>query len=335
LIFDIDKDGLNDFIIASYEKMVWYKREKTTWKKFALENGSPGVRLEAGGDFYDIDNDGDLDVLMAAQSKAGEVWWWENPYPNYFSGKPWKRHLVIQVGGTHHDQIFGDFDGGGKTELAFWYNRGKTLYLAEIPDDPTQFWPYTEIARFKDDKPRPEGLAKIDVDLDGIVDIVGGGYWFKHTGGTHFAANVIDDNYRFTRTAVGDLIKGGRPEVLLSSGDQTGPLNMYEWKKGKWIKHTLIKFIDHGHTLRAGDVNKDGNLDIYAAEMYRPGSLDACRQFILYGDGKGHFKTTVISTGLGTHEGRLGDLDGDGDLDILQKDFQQHRRVDVWLNPLQ
>ena len=27
-----------------------------------------------------------------------------------------------------------------------------------------------------------------------------------------------------------------------------------------------------------------------------------------------------------------GDLDGDGRLDILQKDFQKDRRVDIWLN---
>ena len=25
-------------------------------------------------------------------------------------------------------------------------------------------------------------------------------------------------------------------------------------------------------------------------------------------------------------------MDGDGDLDILQKDFQEHQRVDIWLN---
>jgi hypothetical protein len=334
LILDIDKDGLDDFIIASYEKMVWYKQEKSVWRKFALENGSPAVHMEAGGDFFDIDKDGDLDVVMAAQSKLGEVWWWENPYPDYFPGKPWKRHLVAEIGGTHHDQIFGDFDGDGLTELAFWYNRGKILYLAEIPSDPKQSWSYTEIAQFKDDLPSPEGLAKIDLDLDGKLDIIGGGYWFKHTGGTDFTPNVIDSEYRFSRTAVGDLIKGGRSEVLIGSGDQTGPLNMYEWKKGKWIKQTLIKFVDHGHTLRVGDLNLDGNLDIYTAEMYNPGPLDACRQLILYGDGKGKFKTVVLSTGLGTHEGRIGDLDGDGDLDILQKDFNQQRRVDIWLNPI-
>jgi hypothetical protein len=333
VILDIDKNSLNDIVIPSYERMVWMQNSAAGWIRYAMENGSAGVRMEAGGDYYDIDKDGDLDVLMAAQSKTGEVWWWENPYPDYFPGKPWQRHLVISVGGTHHDQIFGDFDSDGKIELAFWYNVGKQLFLAEIPDDPKEKWPFTVIAKFNDDYPRPEGLDKIDIDLDGKLDIVGGGAWFKHTSGTNFTVNVIDPEYRFTRTAAGDLIKGGRPEVVIGSGDQTGPLNLYEWKNNQWIKKTLIQFVNHGHTLRIGDVDRDGNLDIYTAEMYRPGPLEACRQWILYGDGKGKFRTTIISTGLGTHEGRLGDLDGDGDLDILQKDFQQHRRVDIWLNP--
>jgi hypothetical protein len=151
-----------------------------------VENGAKGVRIEAGGDCYDIDGDGDLDILQGAQSRAGEIWWWENPYPRFSADRPWKRYQVIAVGGTHHDQIFGDFDGDGKTELAFWHNGGKRLYLAEISADSATSWPCTEIARFDDNKPRPEGLARIDVDLDGKLDLVGGGYWFRHTQGEMF-----------------------------------------------------------------------------------------------------------------------------------------------------
>ena len=131
---------------------------------------------------------------------------------------------------------------------------------------------------------------------------------------------------------VGDFIRGGWPEIVLNSGDGVGPLSLYEYKAEKWIKHVLIEKVDHGHTLQVGDINGDGQLDIYAAEMYRPGPGDKCRQYVLYGDGKGQFETQVISTSIGTHEGRIGDLDGDGDLDILQKDFQEHQRVDIWLN---
>ena len=111
-----------------------------------------------------------------------------------------------------------------------------------------------------------------------------------------------------------------------------GPLALYEYSEGKWVKHVLIERVDHGHSLRVGDIDRDGHLDIYTGEMYDPGSGANCRQWVLYGDGKGHFQTQLLSTGIGCHESRIGDLDGDGDMDILQKDFQHEKRVDVWLN---
>lgn len=332
LILDIDKDGVNDFVVASYEKIAWFRRSVEGWTRNVVENGATGVRLEAGGDFLDIDGDGDLDILEGAQSKAGEIWWWENPYPSFQADTPWKRHQVIAVGGTHHDQIFGDFDGDGKTELAFWYNEGMQLFLAEIPTDPTKPWPVTPIAQLGAGKQRPEGFARIDINGDGKLDIVGGGHWFEHIESTTFKTHPVDDEYRFTRSAAGDLIEGGWPEIVISSGDGVGPLALYEHKDGQWNKRVLIERVDHGHTLQIADIDRDGHSDIYTGEMYNPGAGASCRQWVLYGDGKGQFQTQLISTGIGSHESRTGDLDGDGDMDILQKDFQQDRRVDVWLN---
>jgi sugar phosphate isomerase/epimerase len=331
LILDIDKDGTNDFVVASYEKMAWFRRSAQGWTRYAVENGAPNVRMEAGGDVLDLDGDGDLDILMGAQSKAGEIWWWENPYPSFSPDQPWKRHQVIAVGGTHHDQIFGDFDGDGKVEVAFWYNRGLQLFLAEIPTDPTQAWPVTQIAQLGPGEP-PEGFAKIDLNGDGKLDIVSGGHWFEHVEGTTFKVHPVDAEYRFSRSAVGDLIEGGWPEIVICSGDGIGPLALYEHKDGRWTKHVLIERVDHGHTLRVGDIDGDGHSDIYTGEMYNPGAGAKCRQWVLYGDGKGNLQTQLISTGIGCHESRIGDLDGDGDIDILQKDFQQEQRVDVWLN---
>lgn len=49
--------------------------------------------------------------------------------------------------------------------------------------------------------------------------------------------------------------------------------------------------------------------------------------------GKGNFGQSVISTGIGNHESRIADLDGDGDLDMLAKLYTWDTpRIDIWLN---
>ena len=337
LILDIDKDGLNDFVIGGWgdASMVWFRRSAKGWEKYYIDNQHKFI--EAGGAYYDIDGDGDLDILEAASGRGNEIWWWENPYPDFDPNVSWNCYTIKDSGGKqHHDQIFGDFDGDGKVELVFWNQRAQKLFIAELPDNPKQAgeWPRVEIWSWPK-KFKYEGLAKGDIDLDGKIDLVGGGYWFKHTGGTSYAANKIDD-YGKSRSVVGDLIKGGRPEIVLGSGDGVGPLNLYQWDGQTWIKRTLIDTVDHGHTLQVADIDGDGNLDIFCAEMsswsrYRKQNPD-CKTWLLYGDGKGKFEIAELK-GVGHHESKLGDLDGDGDIDILQKPFEKGiPRIDVWLN---
>lgn len=335
VVFDIDKDGADDIVIAGWgsTSMVWLRQAEDTrhWNRYLIDNR--GSHIEAGGTYHDIDGDGDLDLVQGGSWATNEVWWWENPYPDFKQDEPWERHFIKNYGAKqHHDQIFGDFDGDGTDELVFWNQRGQNLYITDIPKNPNRMrnwelhevWSWPKAFKY-------EGLCKADVDLDGTVDLIGGGYWFKHQDGFHFTANMIDD-YGQSRSAAGDLIEGGRPEIVLGSGDGIDALNLYEWQNGTWVKTTLIDTVTHGHTLDVADFNGDGHLDIYTAEMYTPGAGPECRQWLLYGDGQGHFTKQVLSIGIGTHEGKLGDLDGDGDVDILEKDFQEYRRVDIWLN---
>jgi hypothetical protein len=272
---------------------------------------------------------------MANDDLDKRVFWWKNPYPNYAHDVAWEKRTAKSSGASkHHHQMFCDFDGDGKAELVFWNQGMSCLFLAEIPPDPlrTRSWPRRQVYYYSGKE--HEGLAKVDVDGDGKLDIVGGGRWFKHEDGTRFTTHMIDDTQRSSKAAAGQLKKGGWPEVVFCPSNAIGRLKWYEREGDRWVAHDVLGFdVVHGHSLELADFDQDGNLDIFCAEMHTPGHGDKATMWIFFGDGKGNFKREAIATGIGNHESQVGDLDGDGDIDILGKPYSWDTpRVDVWLN---
>jgi len=349
LIGDFDGDKVNDFILSFRQKppaLVWYRRHRGGWEAYTVEDQY--LTIEAGGAAYDIDGDGDLDVLFGGDYQSSEVWWWENPSPAFEKNVSWKRHIVKKGGkNQHHDQVFGDFLRTGKSQLAFWNQQAATLFLAEIPLDPgtaQDGWSLTPVLTNAKPAGVPyiEGASAFDVDADGKVDILACDSWFKHTGGKEFK--------RVQFANLGGLIFAGRlkpskyPQIVVSPGDGSGPVRWYECKgnpenQADWQDSELLPKVTHGHSLQLGDVDRDGHLDIFVAEMAKwrdkeenPDYPEATA-WIFFGDGKGHFTKTELVKGHGWHEARLADLDGDGDLDLLNKPYTwETPRVDVWLN---
>ena len=243
MILDVDQDGRKDFVIGCRKKapsVFWYRNEGKEWAKYVLDDSL--LPIEAGGSFHDIDGDGDLDIVFGADYSGNKVWWWENPYPNYQPTVSWVRREIKNTGlNQHHDQIFGDFDGDGQAELVFWNQKANKLYLAEIPEDShsTAVWSFTEIFESTSNS---EGLAASDIDGDGTLDIVGGGRWFKRSDEKSFIPNIIDDEQKFSRVAVGQIKKGGRPEVVFVVGDGIGRLKWYEWQRRCLARKRIVEF---------------------------------------------------------------------------------------------
>ena len=354
-VLDMDNDGIVEFFITERTQapsVVAYKFNGSGWDRYIIDD-TPQL-IEAGSAVHDIDGDGDLDVVFGGEGRSNQVWWWENPHPRHRADKPWKRRLIKDSGANkHHDQLFGDFDGDGSKELVFWNQNAGNLILAEVPEKAggrKSEWPMQVIYSYGMDSEmeqtgqagypgwkgtnEQEGLFAADIDGDGIEDIVGGGRWFKYNGEDGFAENIIDASYTFTRSVAGQFIEGGRPEVILLAGDGHAPMYLYEYnEKGTWEKTMLIQKVVDGHTIDVLDFNGDGHLDIFSGEMGLNGGNPDARIRIMLGDGKGNFIHHVVAKGIGTHESKITDLDGDGDYDIMSKPYNwKAPRIDIFIN---
>ena len=340
-VVDLDKNGQNDYVLTLWsapQTVVWYRHVGDRFDPYVIDTQTPN--LSHGEGFKDIDGDGDIDLLFGDAAWSDKMYWWENPYPNYDPGAPWLRRMVRNGGGNfYHDNIWGDFDGDGQDELIAWNQYSQQLLFFEIPADPRNSgtWPVTPIFSWTGDPLEYRGAEAVDINLDGKMDFVGGGGWFEHTGGTSFVRRPIDDAMAYSQIKAGQLIEGGRPEVVTVLELVDGPLNLYTWTGSVWQKQTLLANITRSHTLQLGDINLDGHLDIVTAEMGQaydpPPENPNARVFVLYGDGAGNFTQQIVFAGQGLLEGQLADINDDGRLDIIGNSFRMNTpRMDMWIN---
>jgi len=350
LVADLDKDGLNDIVLGFRETapaLVWYRRTRNGWDRYVIEKEY--LTIEAGGAVCDIDGDGYPDLVFGGDWQSNKVWWWRNPGKDWKPGVPWERHTIKRSGATqHHDQCFADFKGTGKPQLAFWNQGARTLLVADIPPHPREVeeWPSERVfsGSAGEGGPYNEGMSACDIDGDGRPELLAGNSLFKYVAPGRWSRTQIGP--------IGGLIFAGRlvkdakvPQIVIAPGDSSGPVRWYECQgdpldSKSWVGHDLVgRTMIHPHSLQLADIDGDGNLDIFVAEMAKWSEGKAqpdnpkAQALIFYGDGKGHFRKTIFQTGMGFHETRLADLSGNGRLDILQKPYNWDTpRLDVWLN---
>jgi len=284
--------------------------------------------LEAGGVVLDINGNGRPDVVVGMQIHGNELYWFENP-PD--PTQTWPRHVIEDRFDKYHDQTIGDIDGDGKPELLIASQQSGIVAYYDIPEDPTIApWPRDCCHILADDMPGIEGLVIVDLDGDGQNEILAGPNIFRSTGNGHWSRSSFATDFVMTRVAVADLDRDGDLEIVLSEGG-SHPGRLAVCKAPNWEPKVLIDDLFHPHSLEIADFNGNGTPDIFVGEMGL-GKNPNPRMFILANRGDGEFETVVIQEGIPIHEGKVGDLTGNGRPDIIGKPYHPERHIDAWFN---
>ncbi len=168
---------------------------------------------------------------------------------------------------------------------------------------------------------RSEGIAAIDIDRDGKLDVTSGAYWYKAPATLYSADKWIPNPLRECRRSGEFVVNCGEFAVdvnrdgyvdLISAGWQEDGIFYYENQKTpgvQWPKK-LIAPSRATEGLAAGDIDGDGSLDLVAAH-FSPSSI-----FWVNVKGGTAVRREVGKEGDG-HGAGIGDVDGDGKKDIL------------------
>jgi hypothetical protein len=328
-LVDIDRDGDLDFVLGGRAvkppALYWFEyQSRDRWVKHLVgtEYGSD-VELAA----LDVDGDGWTDLVCSG------VWYRNTGQPRE---KPFERFVFAHGAGGAHDVLAADIDGDGRKDIVMMGDERtqlKELVWYRIADDPKQFWERRQVGPSVHGAISPAGVA--DLDGDGDLDIVRADTWFENADGKGLRwqahANIPMGRKGpygvCVRTVVTDVDGDGKQDIVICDADivdcKVAILTNADGKGRQWSKRELPLSFPYGslHSLAVADFNNDGRKDIFVCEqeeLLPPGRKNP-RFVIFENQGDRFAERIILDAQLGGHEAVVGDVDGDGDIDICSK----------------
>jgi len=363
---DYDGDGDLDIALSRRQALsaYWYERDNdSTWIRHTIGT-SEQLGRALGAEALDVDRDGLTDYVINSV-------WFKNPGGlGQNPDKPWPISEYDAEG--RHDVVAGDVDGDGYQDILTygyygkehdklaWFDASADLERYVISDG---FGHHGGIA--------PNGVG--DLDGDGDLDIVVPEYWFANPGDGRSDWDRHEWPYepiphatygKSIRSWITDIDADGENDIVFSDCD-TRNSHVY-WCRNTgggagWVRQMLpdpptaigdVPGTGSFHSLGVADFDLDGDLDIFAGEQedstmsgrepllsMKPKGLKE-RGVIWLSDGATDPTWTVYVIHVdnpGWHDARLGDVDGDGDIDIVSKVWNkdgEYYHADYWRNDI-
>ena len=329
---DLDGDDKLEYMIGRrFGKIYWYDYNSTDrWKRHLLGEFSPS---DVGGCAMDVDGDGLIDFVTGGA-------WYRNPGS---LNRPFERIVFDPSLDSIHDITTADIDEDGEKEVLTMSDRNDLRWY-DIPEDPRTPWIPRTISSAVH-----AGLAVGDIDGDGDLDVVRSNVWFENTRGDGskwvqhpipIEATPPPPNLPFavnaTKCVVCDINQDGKNDIVFTDAETPG--GKVWWMENldghglTWRTHVIYGGDEHKrgafHSLFVGDLDGDGDLDVFSCEMEAVLGDKNPRWYIWENvDGKGESwrEHVILDANLGGHEAVVGDVTGNGLLDIIGKPWAPRR----------
>ncbi|RLD90648.1 MAG: hypothetical protein DRJ09_03630 [Bacteroidetes bacterium] len=320
--------SLNDVLFKAFYRSndgVYGKAVYLLKNKGGSEFDFPEAVIEKWVDFFktaDMDNNGDPDIFYV--DEENNMFWAENDGTNHFS----VNHPIITDFLAGSDVILKDVDGDSLPDMVGVSHNSSTgngLYVIKNNDgnfDSTQLI-----------TPELHGHVTVaDINNDGINEIIcqtenKNLSLFYHDGNL-MKEKIISTGYNFTVSAVHDLDGDGKQDIfVIISNFFTHSVGWFR-NLGNFTFDAILMIQDStdislGSSIGFFDWNNDGLSDIecFPSDNY----------FVNKGEGNFELSNKWIGIEIPGVE-RLVDMDGDGDLDVLDRIFDLEFCVNTYNN---
>jgi hypothetical protein len=309
---DLDRDGVTDLLIADLGEFLPRDHDKgsVVWLR-GLGHGkfSPfgigGLPRIADVEAADFDGDGDLDLLVSAfgYRKTGGVQIFENRTTDSKSPSFAPVTIDPRPGAVRALPI--DLDGDGRMDFVAAISQEHEVIVAYHNEGHLRFTP---VVLFQAPHPNwgTSGMSFADLDGDGDVDIL-------LANGDTFDDSLLKPYHGIAWLEnLGKAAKSALPGPQEIGGGQLGI--------PRFAYHRLAD-LPGPHSVRAADLDGDGDLDVIASALVAGGAgdADATLPGVVWLEqvSRGRFARHTLKMGFPRHAGlAVGDYDGDGDVDL-------------------